>query len=122
MRVEVNGCEISPEKCMTSQGLNLVLRVSQEGTEAMAVVKSRGNHLDYGATSSDTTTLRVKRTNESKISKGVRKPDLPRDRIKIGLSSRGGLHVSDVTRVELSCAIAAGHRSMPMKQMKTSCA
>ncbi|KAH7959490.1 hypothetical protein HPB49_011459 [Dermacentor silvarum] len=34
-------------------------------------------------------------------------PDLPRGDIKIVLRPRGGLHVSEVTRVELSRAIAA---------------
>ncbi|KAH7956054.1 hypothetical protein HPB52_005790 [Rhipicephalus sanguineus] len=124
MRVEVDGFDIQPDECTRSQGwktagervrlkgagkpsLNPVLRTSQEGTEATADVNSRSNNLGDGATGSDTRPSRAKRINKGKLLKGARMPDLPRGDIKIVLRPRGGLHVSDVTRVELSRAIAA---------------
>ncbi|KAH7981810.1 hypothetical protein HPB52_001165 [Rhipicephalus sanguineus] len=84
-------------------------RTSNEpgGTEATADVNSRSNNLGDGATGSDTRPSRAKRINKGKLLKGARMPDLPRGDIKIVLRPRGGLHVSDVTRVELSRAIAA---------------
>lgn len=124
MRVEVDGIEISPDQCTRAQGwktagervrqkgmgklgLNPVLQTSQDGAKATADVNSRSNNLGGGAPGSDTRHSRAKRVNKGKLLKGARMPDLPRGDIKIVLRPRGGLHVSEVTRVELSRAIAA---------------
>lgn len=124
MRVEVDGIEISPEQCTRSHGwktagervrqngvgqltLTPVLRASQDGGKATAEVNSRSNNLGSGATGSDTSHSTVTRINKGKLLKGARMPELPRGDIKIVLRLRGGLRLSDVTRVELSRTLAA---------------
>ncbi|KAK8766095.1 hypothetical protein V5799_007125 [Amblyomma americanum] len=92
---------------MGKLGPNPVLQISQDGAKAAADVNSRSNNLGGATTSSDTRHSRAKRVNKGKLLKGVRMPDLPRGDIKIVLRPRGGLHLSDVTRVELSRTIAA---------------
>ncbi|KAK8770938.1 hypothetical protein V5799_025816 [Amblyomma americanum] len=92
---------------MGKLGLNHVLQTSQDGAKATADVNSRSNNLGGGATGSDTRHSRAKRVNKGRLLKGARMPDLPRGDIKIVLLPRGGLHLSDVTRVELNRTIAA---------------
>lgn len=60
-----------------------------------------------GATGTDTCHSRAKPVSKGTLLKGTRMQDLPCGDIKIVLRPRGGLRVSDVTCVELSCAIAA---------------
>ncbi|KAH9383666.1 hypothetical protein HPB48_025418 [Haemaphysalis longicornis] len=128
MRVEVDGTEILPAQCTRSQGwktagerirragegkLNLTpaLRNSREGAKDTDVVAglsnsgSRGS--GAGARDGGTRHPKEKRINKGKLLKGARMPDLPREDTKIIVRPRGGLRVSDVTRVELSRALTA---------------
>ncbi|KAH9377405.1 hypothetical protein HPB48_008587 [Haemaphysalis longicornis] len=128
MRVEVDGIEILPAQCTRSQGwktagerirragegklsLTPALRNSREGakdTDDVAGLSNSGSRgSGAGARDDGTRHLKEKRINKGKLLKGARMPDLPREDMKIIVRPRGGLRVSDVTRVELSRALTA---------------
>ncbi|KAH9373093.1 hypothetical protein HPB48_012974 [Haemaphysalis longicornis] len=125
MRIEVDGEEILPEEVSRAQGwktagekLNVnggrQLRLTQgshggqDCASAGAAHNTCGQDGDLGGASE--TMLchkKAKRVNKGRLLKGARMPDLPRADIKIILRPRGGLRVSEVSRVEISRAIAA---------------
>lgn len=105
MRIEVEGVEIHPDQVNRTQGW----RVAGEKLRAQ---QQQGQHnIAANAQSSKPNTeadlSRRPATNfKSKLLKAARMPELPKEHIKIIMRPRGGLDVSEVSRFEVSRAIA----------------
>ncbi|KAH9366003.1 hypothetical protein HPB48_009139 [Haemaphysalis longicornis] len=99
MRVEVGGIEILPGQC-TREGAN-------DTDDVTGLRNSGSSGSGAGARDGGTRHPKEKRINKGKLLKGARMPELPREDVKIIVRPRGGLRVSDVTRVELSRALNA---------------
>ncbi|KAH9372645.1 hypothetical protein HPB48_000477 [Haemaphysalis longicornis] len=116
MHIEVDGEEVDPALCTRANGwktvwekLNKSLAPHGTGSEA---AKATPDFIEDTSCSSKTGVDGAERTkrppiHEGRLLKNSRMPELPRGHMKIVVRPRGGLCVSEVTRVELSRALAA---------------
>ncbi|KAH9364815.1 hypothetical protein HPB48_020963 [Haemaphysalis longicornis] len=101
MRVEVEGVEIQPEQVTTALGWRVAgekKTQAQQRELSLRTTAQPAKPTDAG---------RRPASFKSKLLKAARMPELPKDDIKIVMRPRGGLDVSEVSRFEISRAIAA---------------
>lgn len=124
MRVEVEGEEVLPEEVSKLLGWKTAgEKLKQKKHEKLSRTQDRqdgGGFADTGvqrgtqdsgaaggATGGGRRHHMAGSLNKGRLLRAARMPDLPRDDIKIVMRPRGGLQVCEVSRVEISRAIAA---------------